>query len=837
MVTVLADYLQSKQYFPFNTLKFELFDLSSKNFEQVKRIFNALEHYPQIERIHFMIGEKGNTDLTTEQYQELLAIFSKKSLTVLLMVEQPRWEKFNLTAPTVSARQDLMNIIATNRRNKNIERRKTKQPPAVIAEVEENPTKRTNIKRAVKLANFDVKQLVGFDITVEQQVEKQYQQQTELQQEIQQEAQIQEQEQNEIGSDISGTGANRLIDRATFKKHSEQHMRSLYQSLHTQCPIVMDKPVDAEKFWDMWVGGQSALPKSIKYFTPEAIAKVEALPQYFFGGINFDNLPTGFFIQQYLDKVDPTKNGFVLCYDITKFVENKNRSPLTPILKIYPGDLQERWLGDLRQFDVKETDNDKILSFNGLINDGVMTGQAKPTIATLIDMMKNLNISLTEEILKNHAWCLNSADDSTDKNIVFSNKDECFALHGLLYCEGCEGIQVFLDALRKLYVKDKDLYLHFKKNFINGLKSRSKNTIMELISDKNLGIIAKLGDLSESQKIWWKRIVDAQIDSVGHLDLEQLYDGFMFFLNKLPHNITLPSTCPIAPHAAESRVSIDSSLPIQVLFRAATFAQPLVALDRLLAILGKIPSRNLADQMENLMGLDFSLSGAWYATRWDGFHYVHPKMQLDIDGFSSLSANCKVKNYRVDYRQLRSLADQPYQIAETMFHRYLGRCEVLGVPYANYVNLTKELGELKNVEWSIKIKLLPLLAIATTGKRGSREFDSTELFAYVAQHSKDQDFEIKLDQIADNLEKLTDDKPTLAELTGLIKLVHGNEVPKKAVADEKDLTKDNTPAAILMNDATEKTLLSWSTWARHDNGLHPTRFLTLFAMLKEANPE
>src|SRR5690606_33032039 len=114
---------------------------------------------------------------------------------------------------------------------------------------------------------------------------------------------------------------------------------------------------------------------------------------------------------------------------------------------------------------------------------------------------------------------------------------------------------------------------------------------------------------------------------------------------------------------------------------------------------------NLADQMENLDGLNLDPEGAWYAVRWDGFHFVHPKMDLKGDSltqfftkYPSLKWN---KNFHINYEKLLELVQTPnmvYQDAETAFHRYVGCSEKIAAPYQSYVTLTKTLEQLPVIE-------------------------------------------------------------------------------------------------------------------------------------------
>jgi preprotein translocase subunit SecA len=848
ILDVLAQHLESGQYFPFENIQLEISNLSEDGFEKLKRMLNALEHYPHINSIRLAIGspEIAYQDLTVQQSEELQEIFTRAKLTCLFKVlrSKPKTGSEE-NADRISASYQLHNVIAVNRRKKNIMLRKQKlsatEKKATLEKKEESrvatPLKRPSDKRACKLSGFNPQQSLSFDISVEQQAEQQHQLQTQLQQEVQQATQIQAQQQNEVGDSIGLDGAGQLVDHQAYVADREVNTTDMTHSSAYQCSAL--QPRAQEDLWTTFTGEQGVMTNSVRFLTPSAIARIHSLPQYFLSGVNIDNLPTGFFLQKH-----PSNSGLVLCYDATKFVENKNQSPLTPVLRLRPPHTE--WIGDLRQFDAKAED-DK--TFWGLL---WSDGRHDSRIATpdhLFKIAKLENAELGEQILKKHAWCLEENKEVDDVVLVggeredaFLQKNEIFALIDVVYHEGCEGLMVFLDALQVLYQAEPnhDLYRHFKKRFINAdtdipLSSRSRKTVTDLMSERSLKIITELSKLTPTQKIWWKKIVDLQLVGVGYLDLEQLYDGFTYFLKKLsegrPNAIELPEKCPLEGD------------------------NPLVELDRLLAILGKVPGANLIDQMGNLNDLSFAADGAWYAARYEGFHYFHPKMQLqqktinyDLDDdekkLKQLKQLDRNRSYKVTYEMLRNpsavqkaendeakqIAASPglrarlgiepdYAMAETLFHRYVGRCEKIAVPYDKYVKLTGSLNDLKAIKPSTKIKLLPLLAIATTGPRGSREVDSEALYKFVAsQHPVGIDRSLEL--IAKKLNGLSE-KPTLAELTGLVSLVHESKDAKAAVA------------TLMAEPITEKLLQSWKMWQDNANHLSAEEYINFFAACKE----
>src|SRR5262249_27028219 len=130
------------------------------------------------------------------------------------------------------------------------------------------------------------------------------------------------------------------------------------------------------------------------------------------------------------------------------------------------------------------------------------------------------------------------------KEIYFQDESTLFALIDILYVEGCEGVKVLLDALKTLYNKDSQLYLHFKRTFLDNQEFWHES-LQELLKDSNLEIIRKLADMSPAEKVWWQHLVTQHKEHVNKLDLSELYQGFQEFRKRIPKTISLPIPCPI----------------------------------------------------------------------------------------------------------------------------------------------------------------------------------------------------------------------------------------------------------------------------------------------------
>lgn len=833
-LTALTKHLEAGHYFPFETLSLYLpFDQKdiAGIFEKVLRVFETLEKYPQVKQVQLKSINNGSAcaiNFTKEQYERLKEIYLRKKLTVQLMLLDSEQRRLDSSMPMfgkqteqqaqekkelVSAKYALMNLICQNVRAKHIKNRTEKSRPAkaplekIGATQAIAPTPLNGNVRACKLSGFDVHANLSLEISAEQQ----YQQQTQLQQETQQETQVQAQQNNEVNTQLGGA-AKTLISKEQYVSISVSAAQLLFYSFLGKCDSIDGTALSMmgtddttnegsqqilRHWWESFFA-QAPLQNSIQYITVEAHSKVHDMPQHFWGGLNFNNLPAGFFIQQYSNAAGNTQ--FVLHYDATRFIENKNESPLTPLLKSRPK--RSEWSGDYQQFFPDEKDKKAIMSFGGFLNDyySLTFARSKEDMRDqLFKIMDALNSNLSKKIQEKYEGFLL---ESARKDDLFST-EELVPLFDIVYHKGCEGLDDFLNALLVLHEKNPDLYRHFKQHFIATKKDDRgyiliPTAIMELMTDDSLSIISKLANLTSIEIIWWKKIVESQLETVGYLDLAQLYKGFTYFLSQLPQQINLPTICPIEGH------------------------NPLVQLDRLLAILGNVPAHNLEDQFENLNHINLNSEGASYATQWDGYHFVHPKMKL-----AGEFAEQPAQNFRVSYARLCELSNDSsvdYAAAEIAFHRFVGRADKIAAPYKNYVDLTEKLGNNNSIPDSLKIKLLPLLGIATTGLRGCRGFDAEELMTFVAAHSHDLQLTQTLDRISAHLNTLPE-KPTIFELTGLIQLIY-------------ESSDSSNAALILLSDVdAERILESWALWQKHSNHLKSDDFVALYSELKSLFPD
>lgn len=519
--------------------------------------------------------------------------------------------------------------------------------------------------------------------------------QTQFQPVIQESFQVEDHEKNEIGVFSESLSGPFLIDRDKYLgDHGYQIALRAYSVLKSRgAAIVGAISFDEFRgvFWERVLGGHG-LSRNIKFFMPNALDKIHSLPQYFWSGLNIDNLPTGFFVQQH-------PAGLVLAYDESKVVENKNISPLTSQFK----GIDSAGMGKL----------------------DIIMGDLKP-------------------------------------------------------------------------------YAYFKRFFIEG-----QNAFRELITPESIDLRKKLAGMSGAEKEWWMLLVEKHQTIAKQSDVADLYNGFQYFISRLPKGLGLPTHCPFE-----------------------NTGNMLVCLDRLLSILGKVKPRNLKDQMENLNGLSFEQDGAWYAARWDGYHYFHAAMKLNPRAlnleFEEKILGRTSPSYKVTYEELKkvalSKAVEDFSYPEILFHRYVGGAEYIHKKYDSYLGLIQEIHK-NDFSLDIKTKCLALLALVTTGRRGCEQFDAGPFLQ--ALNSGKENLEPMLTVLVNDIDKW-EVRPTLKELTSLIRLMNDRIINALGKRDPDD---DNPEVQVLKTLTPELSRDTWQAlnlWDTNVEHISAKLFLKLY---------
>ena len=455
----------------------------------------------------------------------------------------------------------------------------------------------------------------------------------------------------------------------------------------------------------------------------------------------------------------------------------------------------------------------------------------------------------------------------------FTAGKEFYIFLEILYKEGVGGLSDLLDALNYLYDHDdtpkKALYASVKNLFV----TQNYHLAVSLTSKSSLEAIRGLIEFGPKQKQWWMELTQNQIQQVGYGDIGKIYKAIKYFFDQLHPGTELPDHCPFIKLSVTQPTQVDTDdfaeealempQPIVVAEYAPTTTPNVqVFLDRTLLILKKVKPQLYQEQLHCLSELDFGTEGAWYAARWERFRFFHPVMQLTPSSlfddkyqtFKCVGLQNESVTYRVELEDLARLAtideaklrEANFGLAEalTALHRYFGGCKAtIADSYNAYLVLTRQVEEFKyettaaqaveehEVSLLLKLRLLPILAVVTTG-RGAKDFKATDFFGYVSTQlaaGKEEQILAVLTVIGRNLANLKD-KPTLAEMTEIIKfllsyeetVVYGDEPTEAVRITELNKVWEDFSAANL------STFRAWDAiiaWQKHDNHLPVADFI------------
>lgn len=758
-----VDEVARQRYVPFSSIALNLHKFDEHQFELLKKLLETIAmHQPGITSFEISLYADDDRELkrscfTLDQCHELIKLFERLNVKFIFnmpelasVLENDKSIKNDERVKIKQALNALSNIAVRNMRAQQEARLMESESfdsgkkinDAEVRQARDDRNAAT-VSRPYKKQSFNIRSELNYDIQFEFQHQMQFQNQ--IEQEVQQEYQIDAQQEAIVDESDSfqSTEDDNLINRDRYIK--------LYRSTSSDCissvrsPALLDILSEYSShqsvFWNLSVA-KSDFSKNIKYITRAAMTKMHSAPEYFLHGLNVDNMPAGFYLEQ-LD------GAFVLCFDETRFIENKNESPLT--LQLKKTDVFTRWHGDLNAIitDTSGLSENQVRTFCGLV-EGASTIEKNATLQKLIDFMHGLDEDMARELISAHQWFFGNPEIQLTKKSIFSFID-------LLYFSGCAGVGAMLASLKELYDKDRPLFDSFKSDFLD----RAIN-IRGFVDQQSLTSIRSLADMPFSAKKWWQALSSVHMKYNEYVDLPGMHAGFQFFLKKLPAGMTLPLPVPL---------ELDKSgqpRPINMF----------IYLDRLLAILSRVAPKNLIDQLENLQGLSFAQDGAWYAGRWESFRYFHPAMELRADAidqeFEAQILGRSTPTYIVSISDLIKIADASDKIQSmsyplTLFHRHIGRSDRIAVPYSYYVELINELS-VAQVPQEHKLLLLPLLAICTTGERGSNRLDHADLLSYIRLNADE-----KLKQVMRRLNQVVDQweyKPDLHEMTAILQFLY-----------------------------------------------------------------
>ncbi len=510
-------------------------------------------------------------------------------------------------------------------------------------------------------------------------------------------------------------------------------------------------------------------PNSISYLTPAAAKEISKNATYYLEGFQLNNLPLGFT----LSKISENNNDkIVLDYNSFSYHENPAYTPLTA-RRPAPLDQNLHWDGNLEQFNIHESsadvkksrevtrDSKAVDDFDGIrrATGKISAEKTNFSIIELSEWMLRYDTRKGRAIIANHAWCgfiLNTedTDESAPNNssACFTKPEEITALADVLYHEGLKGLEELLNALKLLHQRNEESYLSFKQIFLSRFY-----TYRTLSYKENADIIINLANLTPNQQNWWDTLTRAHVRTSGHADLNNLFKGYKYFLQKMQSLgfEDLPEECPITETG-----------------------NMLVSMDRLLYMLKKVDIANRVDQLASFHGIDFSKEGAWLAASATDSHYryFHPAMQLTKDG-----PDCN-NSYRVDsnHSQAYDSKDEKdekdekdktlvYENEKIKFYRTLGCARNIHTPFEDYIGLINTLDETAFAE-NIKVAILPIIISTTTTTRHMARLNS-QLFIealdnYIGINGSETPKINTLLEFISNCRV----KPTLNELSALLSL-------------------------------------------------------------------
>lgn len=813
------------RYFPFSVISIDLFALEGEDFNSFLLLLEIIaKNYQGVKSISIQfLKDKNNKRyvLTPEQYDQIISMFERLQIQFSFVVSDLAsiLESRNDLSPQVKAEIHDKQITLYNMAARAARVTTESRLLGSLREVTDEDSKQDDrqssrsslITRAYKNREkrFDARSFLAVDVDVQSEIQNQMQLQSQIEQEVQQEFQITSQNEVEIGDSEAFTDSNDndLVNRTHYTRpeNYQSHISSIISSakslafsdrLTSELMITVGQADSKVRtFWSFMLG-DGDFRNNIKYISKAAMAKMHALPEYFSYGLNIDNLPVGF----YLEKLD---NGLVLCFDETKYVENLNESPLT--VSLIRSTVRPNWLGDLRVFipDAKKTYTPSdIENFLGMYKDDKLRLDAVSK-DKFIRLMNGIDSDQAADILFVHKWFFDHPAE------IELNAPLLAALVDLLYYSGFVGLTILLNNLKSLYAKDKPLFDAFKSTFLDG-----RENIRSLVEPENIEAINQLADLSYSAKKWWVTLSHPHVKYNQYANLAELYSGFKYFLSKMPSGDHLP--LPV-PFETESAIT---GKPVMI--------NMLVYLDRILATLGRVKSRTLPDQLNHLHGLSFDQESAWYAARWDGFRYFHQAMQLNPVGinvsFEEKVLGKTVKTYTVEFADLAKVArcdSVEMDYPAVLFHRYIGRSEFIYPHYTYYVELANSIKQ-ADLAPAFQLRLFALLAVATTGQRGSHGIDPKAFFEFVS---------------AQQTERL------LGTLDALIDSIHGWHYQPDidellALTQFLTQSKSEQVSQLLVDLAVGGDPLIYRSlvqWVKNDDKITADELVTLFKQITESD--
>ncbi len=709
-IDVLIKHLSQKDYyFPFTTLKLSGLDFNKKSLTKIQE-FLQLPQINDLQAVSFsnLAENQLDTDTLCNLLEGILQIIKSKKIRTSISFTNFNVKDVVEKNKVVALADAITNECDKNMRIYNQDKIKAKisdsaakqtQPSITATLKEKTPHAVTKVGvvklRACKkdpntsLQSLQVEHL--YQAQQQQQVQQQIQQQ---QQQLIQAQQLRQKEEVAAGDQFLSTNSP-LVDRNNIQ--SNIALRELFESME------LSNKSSLSAMWDNLVGvGAEEIGVKIKA-TEEAVSEIIKHEQHFKYGFNKDNLPRRFFIQR-------SGEYEVLCYNKFKFIENKNESPLTvklydkPIITISTASL-------LKEFHLPD-----------------VPGDSKP-----LDVKKAWYYRLMDKEDSQNAQHIQQFYSDIIDNFSGANF-EAFA--HVIKRSGCIGVEYLFLQFRELEKLNQGEYFKiFKSSFLD-----SSSNWMEFLNEQSLTTLSKITKLSDDRLAWWSTLSSQHITACGWADINDLFEAFTYFCEKLEQfkpPLSLPPMC-----------------------KLTNVANMKIAMDRMLTILNN--AVNPQEQLYYINGITLHPTGAYIASRYHGYNLVTQEMHFDPEitqedfaaalGFqvigeitpemskimgeltqgakstkqSSLigpeSEQVKVTiSYSADYKKLNNLAletsvdiDRISRVKKQFF-RYIG-LQSYRSTFDRYVALAQLLEQETKLNDNLKCKLFALFTFTTTGQ-------------------------------------------------------------------------------------------------------------------------
>ncbi|KTD72673.1 hypothetical protein [Legionella tucsonensis] len=634
------------------------------NFNNVKDFITYLETTFEQDKLAF-----GEVTLSLE-CDELIQEELNDLADFLLKPERPRLYKFEFPPQQSHYQLPFDNVYLMNKRQKfSLEFRNQ------VAELADSSISfQSPIHKIRKTKKNWIEGTKGPRISLQLQYQIQSQQEHSQQERLQKATQRKRKENLAAGAvveaeKVDSEDLGELVDRASLD--SRKWLDFLKKQLNPNQLSISDKLLLS--IWDRLVGKGAnqvkALDRKITHVQAAAMEKIiRNFPEFSYG-LFFENLPSGFYLQQTQDG----KN--VLCFsEAPEYQHLEQITPLTLVPELSPINARNI-VGSYRQFSVLEKDSKNVGRYQAEF-DYLLSRKCTPK------RREEAFVFFLYELTENDAPKLKRV-----KRLLQTLPLSDLNYRGLaqvLIHTGADGVILLLQQFKTL--QDKDLFKDFNKMFLD-----KPENYLALMSSQGFANLKKLSELNSEQRIWWNSLVEQHKAAGARTEFNELFAAYDYFLRQLENKkLQLPLACALK--------NIRHMKP---------------ALDRLLFIINN--SSDPEEQLTCLDGLDCGIYGAYYASRYDGYKLLSRYMNLRPNVHEAVLDYTVPAMPNEMYAWLTRL-DESYGEVISRFYRFIGGQEwafTLDV----YQKIEQEISNNQKLNKQNKILLLSMVALVTTGQR------------------------------------------------------------------------------------------------------------------------